>query len=36
VLQDLEASRVGQRLCDSLELLGFQGPPYSTGRMTDR
>lgn len=29
VLQDLEASRVGQRFRDSLELLGFQGPPRS-------
>ena len=25
VLEDLEPSRVGERLCDSLELLGFQG-----------
>jgi hypothetical protein len=29
VLQDLEPARVGERFRDSLELLGFQGPPRS-------
>lgn len=29
VLEDLEATRVGERLCDSLELLGIQGLPRS-------
>lgn len=29
VLEDLEPPRVGERFRDSLELLGFQGPPRS-------
>ena len=36
VLEDLEAARVGKGLRDSLELLGIQGPPRSSGRVTDR